>query len=101
MGKLVVPMVFVYAPTMLIVLPEHFTIVSFLQVSITCAAGVYLLAVAITGFMHQTINAVHRLAFAVAGILLVAPGTQSDLAGLVLAAVLIAGTRMMASRARA
>ena len=101
MGKLVVPMVFVYAPTMLIVLPEHFTIMSFLQVSISCAAGVYLLAVAITGFMHQTLNALLRLAFAVAGILLVAPGMQSDIAGLVLAAVLIAGTRMLVSQARA
>ncbi len=39
LGKLMVPMVFVYAPTMLIVLPEYFTLMSFLQVSITCATG--------------------------------------------------------------
>ena len=33
-GKLMVPMVFVYAPTMLIVLPEYFTWASFIQVTV-------------------------------------------------------------------
>ena len=48
LGKLMVPMVFVYAPTMLIVLPEHFTLSSFLQVSLTCAAGVFIIGTMIT-----------------------------------------------------
>ena len=50
LGKLMVPMVFVYAPTMLIVLPEYFTLTSFLQVSITCATGVFLIATAVSGY---------------------------------------------------
>lgn len=87
-GKLVVPMVFVYAPTMLIVLPEYFSAGSFLQVSLTCAAGIYLLAVAITGFFQSAINPFMRFGFALAGFLMVAPGTQSDIAGVLLAAVL-------------
>ena len=37
-----VPMVFVYAPTMLIVIPEYFTVLSFLHVSLSCALGVFL-----------------------------------------------------------
>ena len=90
MGKLVVPMVFVYAPTMLIMLPEHFTILSFIQVSLTCAIGVFSLAIAITGQLHTEKNPIERLLFATAGILMVAPSLQSDITGLTLAALLIA-----------
>ena len=90
MGKLVVPMVFVYAPTMLIMLPEHFTILSFIQVSLTCAIGVFALAIAITGHLSTDKNALQRLLFATAGIMLVAPGLESDIAGLALAALLVA-----------
>ena len=90
MGKLVVPMVFVYAPTMLIMLPEHFTILSFIQVSLTCAVGVFALAIAITGHLSSDKNVLQRLLFATAGIMLVAPGLESDIAGLALAALLVA-----------
>lgn len=99
MGKLVVPMVFVYAPTMLIMLPEHFTLVSFLQVSISCALGVYLIAVAITGFMHQVLNPLLRIFAALAGLFMVTPGTESDLAGLTMAVMLFFGSRALAARA--
>ena len=98
-GKLVVPMVFVYAPTMLIVLPEHYSLSSFLQVTATCAGGIFLLAAAITGFMFYRINALWRWILAFAGILLVAPGTQSDFIGLGLAAVLLLAMRALSMRA--
>ncbi|MGI9509621.1 MAG: TRAP transporter permease [Geminicoccaceae bacterium] len=101
LGKLVVPMVFVYAPTMLIMLPEHFTLASFLQVSITCALGVFTIAVAITGFLWARLGPPMRLLFAAAGLLLVAPGTQSDLVGLALVALLILGSRAFATRQEA
>lgn len=84
LGKLVVPMVFVYAPTMLIMLPEHFTLSSFLHVSITCALGIFVVACAIVGFMLTPIAALWRIWLAVAGILLVAPGGKSDLIAAVL-----------------
>ncbi len=98
LGKLVVPMVFVYAPTMLIMLPEHFTLVSFLHVSITCACGVFLVAVGITGFLSSVLGALSRWLFGLAGLLLVAPGWEGDLAGALIAAILIAINT--ASRAR-
>ncbi len=99
LGKLVVPMVFVYAPTMLIMLPEHFTLTSFLQVSITCALGVFAIAIAITGFLFTPLNALLRLFFAAAGILLVAPGLESDIAGIVLLVMLTLTNRVMPARA--
>lgn len=83
LGKLMVPMVFVYAPTMLIVLPEYFTLTSFLQVSITCALGVFVIATAVSAYFLTHLNGIWRLLMAVAGLLLVAPSGSSDLLSLV------------------
>lgn len=82
LGKLMVPMVFVYAPTMLIVLPEYFTLTSFLQVSLTCAGGVFIIATAVAGYFLRPLTVIWRLVSAFAGLLLVAPSWQSDLIGL-------------------
>ena len=40
-GKLLVPMVFVYSPAMLIVLDDYFTWAEFIQTATTCALGVF------------------------------------------------------------
>ncbi len=89
-GKLMVPMVFVYAPTILIVLPEYFTVTSFLQVSITCAMGVFAIATAVSGYYLQPLSGLWRLLMAVAGLLLVAPSTGSDIFALLVAAPVLA-----------
>ncbi len=89
-GKLLVPMVFVFAPTMLIILPEHFTWTSFLQVSLTCALGITVLAAAISGFYRQPLPRSIRYLAAVAGLSLVAPGTFSDLVGTTLVLPILA-----------
>ena len=86
LGKLMVPMVFVYAPTMLIVLPEYFTITSFLQVSLTCATGVFVIATAVSGYFLASLNGLWRLLMAIGGLFLVAPSGQSDLIALALIA---------------
>jgi TRAP transporter 4TM/12TM fusion protein len=99
-GKLMVPMVFVYAPTMLIVLPEYFTLVSFLQVSITCAVGIFAIATAVSGFFLVPLKGVSRAVMAIAGLMLVAPSWGSDVAALVVAAPVII-MQIMASRAEA
>ena len=67
-GKLVVPMVFVYAPTMLIVLPEHFTLVSFLHVSLTCALGIFTIATAVSGYFLAPLSGLWRAIMAVVGL---------------------------------
>jgi TRAP-type uncharacterized transport system fused permease subunit len=85
-GKLMVPMVFVYAPTMLLVLPEYFTWTSFIQVSVTCAFGVFAIATAVSGFFLAPLNAGWRAVMALAGLLLVAPSWESDVLALFVAA---------------
>ncbi len=88
-GKLMVPMVFVYAPTMLIVLPEYFTLVSFLHVSLTCARGIFAIATAVSGYFLAPLNGLWRAIMAIAGLLMVAPGWESDLTALIVAAPVI------------
>ena len=89
-GKLMVPMVFVYAPTMLIVLPEYFTLWSFLHVSITCAIGIFMIATAVSGYFLEPLRGVWRWVMVIAGILMVAPSMGSNVAALaVMAPVLM------------
>ena len=87
-GKLVVPMVFVYAPAMLIVLPDYFTWPSFIRVSATCALGVFVVAMAVAGFFLSPMPRGRRIMACVFGLMLVAPGWESDLLGLAGAAAL-------------
>ena len=75
-------MVFVYAPTILIVLPEHFTLMSFLQVSITCATGVFLIGTAVAGYFITAMGVGGRILMIIGGLLLVAPSGSSDLIAL-------------------
>lgn len=78
-GKLMVPMVFVYSPAMLIVLEDHFTWGAFFETTITCAIGVFLVATSVAGYFLSRLSGPARAANALAGILLVAPGLVSDL----------------------
>lgn len=89
-GKLMVPMVFVYAPVMLIVLPEYFTWGSFLQVTVTCALGVFVIATAVSAYFLEPLRHIWRLIMAVAGLMLVAPSLGSDLLGVALVAPVLA-----------
>ena len=90
LGKLMVPMVFVYAPVMLIVLPEYFTWAAFLQVTLTCALGVFVIATAVSAYFLEPLRHVWRLLMGIAGILLVAPSLNSDLLALAVMAPVIA-----------
>ena len=48
-------------------LPEYFTIVSFLQVSITCAIGIFIISTAVAGYFLIPIGAILRIYTAVSG----------------------------------
>ena len=88
-GKLMVPMVFVYAPTMLIVIPEYFTLFSFIQVSLTCAIGIFAIATVVSGYYLVRLSGWWRATMGVAGLLMVAPSWESDIAALVIAAPVV------------
>jgi len=74
-----VPMVFVYSPAMLIVLDDYFTWGAFLETTITCAIGIIMVATAISAYFIAHMPTLYRFLMGMAGILMVAPGTTSDL----------------------
>jgi len=85
-GKLLVPMVFVYSPAMLIVLDDYFTWAEFLQTTISCGIGVFMLSASVAGFFLISMNGPSRLMFAIAGLLLVSPNNTGILYSLCFAA---------------
>ena len=99
LAKALVPFVFVYAPAMLIV-TKGFTWYSFLETTLTCAIGVILLAIALTGYMISRLPLWSRLALGLGGLLLMAPGLTTALIG-VLVAIPALVQQAWASRTRA
>ncbi|MAH83885.1 MAG: C4-dicarboxylate ABC transporter permease [Rhodospirillaceae bacterium TMED8] len=85
-GKLIVPMVFVYSPAMLIVLPEYFSWGAFIETTVTCAVGVLMLATSVSGYFMAPMPGIFRALIALAGMFMVAPGLNSDLWSLAFAA---------------
>ena len=84
-AKVMVPFVFVYAPTMLIVIGD-FDILEYLSVVGTCIAGIMLLGAALTGFMIAPMGMIWRLILAASAIMMVAPSWSSNWWGLALLA---------------
>jgi len=84
-AKVMVPFVFVYAPTMLIVVGD-FDVLEYISVVSTCIAGIVLLGAALTGFMAAPMGGLWRLLLAAAALMFVAPGMQSNWIGLLLLA---------------
>ena len=84
-GKLLVPMVFVYSPAMLIVLADYFTWSAFLETALTCALGVAMMTTAVSAFFIAHMPTPMRFLMALAAICMVAPGLKSDVYAAVLA----------------
>jgi TRAP-type uncharacterized transport system fused permease subunit len=84
-GKLLVPMVFVYSPAMLIVLDDYFTYAEFFQTTITCALGVFMISASVAGYFFVSMNGPSRVVFALAGLLLVSPSATAALYSLIFA----------------
>lgn len=88
-AKALVPIVFVYAPSLLLV-TEGFTWSEFLVAFTGCVAGIFLLGAAFTGYLLAAMSLWQRWLLGVASLFLFAPGIQSGIVGLVLAAPVMA-----------
>lgn len=82
-AKALVPFVFVYSPVMLIV-TEGFTWQQFILTVGGCAIGIIFLGAALTGYFLTPMGRIERAVTTIAALLLVAPGAQSGLIGLLL-----------------
>ena len=88
-GKLLVPMVFVYSPAMLIVLEEYFTWTEFFHTVGTCGLGVLFISASVAGYFLTFMNGPSRVVFALSGLLFVAPSGESDIYAILLASPII------------
>lgn len=96
-AKVLVPMVFVYSPAMLLILPEYFSWAEFLHTTLTCALGIFVLGTALAGYMVHRVSLPLRLLAGAAGVALVIPGLESDLWAIALFAP-VALTQYLTSR---
>jgi TRAP-type uncharacterized transport system fused permease subunit len=83
-SKLLVPFVFIFSPSLLLVL-NGFTWQEFFITLTGAIIGLVFLSAAFSGYFLTHMKAWERWTFALAALLFIAPGWQSGLAGLVLA----------------
>jgi TRAP transporter 4TM/12TM fusion protein len=83
-SKLLVPFVFIFSPSLLLVL-KGFTWEEFFITLTGAIIGLVFLSAAFSGYFLTHMKAWERWTFALAALLFIAPGWQSGLAGLVLA----------------
>jgi TRAP transporter 4TM/12TM fusion protein len=84
LGKALVPFVFVYGPSMLIV-TQGFTWTDFAVTTLGCMAGIVMLSAAFSAYMLAPLRGWERALLVVAALPTIAPGLGSTLAGLALA----------------
>jgi TRAP transporter 4TM/12TM fusion protein len=84
LAKALVPFVFVYSPSMLI-MTKDFTWPAFVETTIGCAVGIVMLAVALTGYGLARLTAWERLLLGLASVLVISPSRTATLLGLALA----------------
>jgi TRAP transporter 4TM/12TM fusion protein len=80
-GAFIVPYIFVYAPAMLLI---GTTPLGLLQNLITACGGMFGVGAAMIGFCLAPMNWAERVLFAVAGLMLIDPGTLTDVIGLLM-----------------
>jgi TRAP transporter 4TM/12TM fusion protein len=98
MAKALVPFVFVFSPSLLLV-AKGFTWPDFIVTFFGCLAGISLLAAALSRFMLVEMRGVERALCLAAALLLIAPGLWPTLAGVALALPVLA--RQLAAWRRA
>lgn len=85
MAKATVPFVFAYAPVMLIVVPD-FTWASFVFTVGTCAVGVLILGIGMTGYAFTHMGPGSQVVLVVASLLMISPSIPMTSLGALLAA---------------
>ncbi|HEY6511724.1 MAG TPA: TRAP transporter permease [Burkholderiaceae bacterium] len=98
MAKALVPFVFVFSPSLLLV-AKGFTFYDFVVTFVGCVIGIVLLAAALSKFMWTELQRWEQAVLAAGALLLVAPGLVSGLIGIAVASPVL--LRQWARRPRA
>ena len=83
----IVPFVFAYSPDMLLI---DATLSSIAIISVTAILGMVGIAAGLSGYLMGNMNLIERVLAVVGGLLLIIPGTATDIAGIVSVAIVIA-----------
>jgi len=95
-AKATVPFVFAYAPVMLIMV-DDFTLSAFLFVTVTCAIGVLMLGIGLTGYAFTHMGGASQIGLVLAALMMISPNGPLTLIGVLVAAPIL-GVNWMASR---
>lgn len=91
----IIPYIFVLSPQLMLI---NTTLAEGLVTAFTAALGVFLLAVACEGYVYAPVNIVMRLVSLAGALLLMVPGTTTDIAG---AVILVAVVFLQKKKAKA
>ena len=84
----IVPYIFAYSPAMLF--SDGATWFSVLQISVSALVGLFGVAAALNGHLYVKINVAFRLVLAAGGLMMMIPGTLTDVIGLAAIAAVVA-----------
>jgi TRAP transporter 4TM/12TM fusion protein len=88
LAKALVPFVFVYSPSLLLV-TKNFTWAAFIETTAGCIVGIVMLAAALTGYGLARMVAWERILLAVAAVLVISPSRTATLTGLALSVLVV------------
>lgn len=94
----IVPYVFAYNPSMLLI---NSTPLEVVQIGITAFIGIFGVAAALEGYLFAKLNPVLRIVIAAGGLLLIIPGIVTDLAGLAVVVIVAVIQKGIARRTKA
>ena len=78
-GAFLIPYIFCLNPAMLLI---DTNVLEFVLIIITSVIGMFAISAAIEGYMFTALNPVFRIALAAAGLMLIYPGTVTDIIGI-------------------
>ena len=94
----IIPYVFCFSPAMLLIETDA---VSVIIIALTSFVGIFGVASALEGYLLTNMGIIDRLLLVVGGLMMIVPGTMTDLVGLVLIAAGVAMQFMMRGRKKA
>jgi TRAP-type uncharacterized transport system fused permease subunit len=80
-GAFLIPYIFCLNPAMLLI---DTNVAEFVMIIITSVIGMFAISAAIEGYMIRNLNPLFRIVLAAAGLMLIYPGTLTDIIGIVI-----------------
>ncbi len=97
LGKILVPFVFIYSPSMLIMVKD-FSFAEFAVSTVGCVIGIFLLGIAFIGFFNRALARWERVLMAMAALFFVVPDIPTMAIGTIIVVGLLLASKLNADR---